>query len=479
MFLKKDKFSNNNNQSIVNKLTLFYTLASLVTLSIIGIMLFVALNNLIITAENQYMIDEAHVVASILEKNSNNFEALQQEFNGIPLSLKNSSYFYYIRLIKTDGVKQNIVLETKDTSKLLQTNIFPIVDSANWMHRFVNWKSDTGNPFLLMTAPVKFDEAGKITHYIQMAFDANYPTKLLRKYVNYIILFLILFLIPSLLLGRLIAHRGLTSLHQIVAEAKQINVSKLSKRFDTSHLPMELLPLSAAFNTMLSSIESGFERLNYCTNELAHELRAPLNNLIVGIEVILSKPRNIYDYQKVLESSLEELRRLTKLIDNILFLARAKSPDAIVQKTNLVLQHELSRLCEFYRPLADEKQIKLHQDIHGCVFADPILFQRAISNLLDNAIKYTHVQGNIFVKVEPQLNSGVIISVIDDGVGISKTTLPYLFEPFYQVKFSEISLNKGCWLGLSIVKSIMDLHQGSIAIESKEKVGTKAHLYFP
>ncbi len=470
MFLKQSK------GSIVNKLTTFYASAAILILCIIAVLLIISLDKIILTAEKQYLIDEAHIIQSTLQENPHNYNALKQEVNGVPLALKNSSYYYYMQIVNVDTNKA--IMQTPAFNLSLKGALFPKLHLNNWNSKFIFWKSATMRPFILMTAPVEFDSKGKVTTLMQMALDMSYPEKMTHQYHSYVLGFFIIFVIIFIVVGRMIANRCLRHLYQMARITEDITATKLSRRIDHHEWPKELTSLGKAFNTMISGIDNAFSRLSQCTNELAHELRIPFNNIISGTEVMLSRERTLPEYQHVLASNLEELHRLSKVIDTILFLARAEVPQAPITKSQLDVAKEIAKICEYYKTLSAEKNILIHYSGEGWITVEPILFQRALSNVVDNAIKYSQPNSTVTVKSE-RVDHGIKILVLDNGVGIPAEHLPHVFERFYRVATGEIHAHQGWGLGLAIVKSIMDLHKGSINLVSKEHEGTQLELIFP
>jgi two-component system heavy metal sensor histidine kinase CusS len=193
-------------------------------------------------------------------------------------------------------------------------------------------------------------------------------------------------------------------------------------------------------------------------------------------EVALSKARDSAEYRTVLESSLEELDRLSQIIDSLLFLARAESPEMQLERQEVDARKELEGILEFYEAMAEERQITVALEGEGKVLTDRTLFRRAVSNLAANALENTPSGG----KVTISLVSGpqhVEVHVSDDGQGISAEHLPRLFDRFYRADESRHSNSVG--LGLAIVKSIMQIHGGSVRVTSQPGSGAHFVLSFP
>lgn len=457
--------------SIANKLTFSFTAASIIILSLIALVLSWALSNMMLLAEKQYLIDEAHVIQELLKNYPNDFSSLKQEVSGVPQALKNNAtYTYYVNVIDKNEI---IIMQTPDAKEHIANAPFPKNVTA-WQSHFREWVNDKGQHYLLISAPAKYDHQGNIITNLQIALNTSYPNALIQKYRLYIAAFFVLLVGLFNILGKLIAKKSLKRLYELATITEQITVSKLSDRIDTTRWPPELTSLGHSFNKMIGGIEKAFDNLSQCTNEIAHELRIPINNLIGSTEIILSRERDPIEYKELLCSNLEEFRRLSRLTDNILFLARNEMPNAFLHFTKLELAKEVKTVCEFFKDFAAEKNIQIIYEGKGSVRGDLLLVQRAITNILNNAIKYTPEGGKIHLTVRSNHDFNDII-ITDNGVGISQDKLPHIFDRFYKID----SKSTGWGLGLAIVKTIMELHKGSIDVESIPGEGSRFFLRFP
>jgi len=196
-------------------------------------------------------------------------------------------------------------------------------------------------------------------------------------------------------------------------------------------------------------------------------------------EVALARTRTPAEYQQVLGSSLEEYARLARMIDSLLFLARAESPETHIERRPLDARKELEALREFYDAVAEEHEVGVSCQGHAVVHADPILFPRAVSNLLANALHYTPRGGKVTLSVTPAEDHTILVRVTDTGVGIAPEHLPKIFDRFYRVDPARSHHHPGMGLGLAIVKSILDLHGGTVTVQSVPHQGTTTTLMFP
>ena len=272
--------------------------------------------------------------------------------------------------------------------------------------------------------------------------------------------------IVSGLLGWFAAHRGLTPVRNISNVAKGISASHLKERLLLDTLPGELVDLAQSFNGMLARLEDAFKRLSDFSSDLAHELRAPVSNLMTQTQVALSKVRSSEEYRDVLYSNSEEYERLSRMISEMLFLAKADhgliSP--IYEAVDLAV--EVDRLVEFYEAYAEENAVALRRHGAGNIYSDRLMIQRGLGNLLSNAIRHTARGGTVTLTIEHPDDAGIRIIVENPGEDIPAQHLPYLFDRFYRVDPSRERSSEGSGLGLAITRSIIETLGGAISVAS-------------
>jgi len=313
---------------------------------------------------------------------------------------------------------------------------------------------------------------------IQVAMDRTHAEELLADYRRNLVIVLAFALLASVAGGYRIARRGIQPVHDIAATANRIHTATLNERLAAAPLPAELRSLAETFNHMLDRLEGSFARLAEFAADIAHELRTPISNLRGEAEVALGKSRTPEEYQELLGSALEEYGRLSRLIDSLLFLARADDPGHAIQREPVELAHELERTREFYEAAAAEAGVSLAIECPARIEGDfeRALLQRALGNLVSNALRHTPAGGAIVLSV--QVHGGKLdIAVKDSGAGIAAAHLPHVFERFYRANANRDAAHVG--LGLAIVKKIAELHGGSVTIQSEPASGTTVTLTFP
>jgi two-component system heavy metal sensor histidine kinase CusS len=282
--------------------------------------------------------------------------------------------------------------------------------------------------------------------------------------------------IASALIAVIVTRRGLRPLTAMRRALERVQPAHLNERIDPARWPTELVPLAASFDHMLMRLEDSFTRLSQFSADLAHELRTPIGNMLGEAQVALTRERTPKQYREVIESAAAECERLSGIIDNLLFLARADAAEQHVNRSGFNGRAALEKIASFYQALAEDRHVTISCSGDADVFADAILFNRAISNLVDNALRFTADAGEIRISIDAS-NGGSEVSVRDSGSGISPEHLPHVFDRFYRGDKSRSSAGTG--LGLSLVKSIVDLHHGSVSIESTPDRGTTVTLIFP
>lgn len=315
---------------------------------------------------------------------------------------------------------------------------------------------------------------------IQGLLELDPDQILLSEYRNTLVGVLVFGVLASALGGFWVTRRGLRPLREMTSAIQRIDAQQLNQRVGSAGWPAEVELLAASFDNMLARLDQSFEQLTRFSEDLAHELRTPVNNLMGEAEVALSRERDADGYRQVLESNLEECARLARMIDELLFLARAKDPETRINPERLMLTEEFEKVRTFYEGLASEKGVALQCDAGSAsAYADPALLRRVLINLMSNALRHTPPGGDIRLRAEPGPADSTRVYVEDNGEGIAGELLPRLFDRFFRVDPSRHHDSAGSGLGLSIVKSIMDMHRGEVLIHSTPGEGTRVELVFP
>ncbi|NQE50815.1 heavy metal sensor histidine kinase [Herbaspirillum rubrisubalbicans] len=280
------------------------------------------------------------------------------------------------------------------------------------------------------------------------------------------------------LLSYFLVRSGLSPLRMMAAQTRAISAHKLDTRLDLQAAPRELHEIVQSFNDMLDRLHRSFQQLSQFSADLAHDVRTPLNNLMVQTQVALGKPRGIDEYQALLSSNIEEYERLSRMMESMLFLARADNAHVVLQLQELDVAEELSRIAEYFEGIAEEAQVRIAVSGAGRLRADTMLLRRAVGNLVANAIRYTPVDG--VITLQASLTEGAtIIEVANPGPGIAPDQVERIFDRFYRADPSRSSAGGSSGLGLAIVRTIMALHGGQASVHSEPGRQTVFALRFP
>ena len=377
----------------------------------------------------------------------------------------------YVRLLNPRGA---VVVETGGMGQELPPpapTFLAAIRSSNGAGADV--LSSSGERFQVLTAP---DAA---VGYVQVAVNRSDEEHLLALYRARLGWVLSLSLVTCTVVGFLIARAGMRPIQRIGRTAERIGSSTLHERIPIAGLPAELSILAETFNTMLDRLEDSFARASRFSDDVAHELRTPIHNLRGEIEVALARPRTPSEYSEVLSSCLEESGRLSRVIQSLLFLARADNATEPLQRESVDVDRELRAVAEFYEASASEAGITLvvvAQPTHAML--NRTLFQQAVGNLVSNALAHTPHGGSVSIEARRD-DGGLWIAVADTGCGISCAELPHVFDRFYRVDPARTGSEHNIGLGLSVVKSIVERHGGCAEIASELGRGAEVRLHFP
>ncbi|AIR90284.1 heavy metal sensor histidine kinase [Pseudomonas cremoricolorata] len=270
--------------------------------------------------------------------------------------------------------------------------------------------------------------------------------------------------LATALLGAWAVRRGLRPLRQMGKVAASVSARSLTTRLPVGQLPDELAELAGAVNAMLQRLDDAFQRLSAFSADIAHELRTPLSNLLTHTQVTLTRPRSLEHYREALHGNLEELQRMAQMVNDMLFLAKADHGLLVPGQQPLQLEEEVDALLEYYAALAEEADIRLQRDGTAALSGDRHMLRRALSNLLDNALRFTPAGGEIRVTLQP----GARLCVANTGPAIGPAALPRLFDRFYRADPARRDGGREhAGLGLAITRSIVQAHGGQISIDSQ------------
>ena len=441
---------------------LLFTLCAALLLSCsLGILYWVVVRHAF-EEDNIVLADKLDALENALERGG--LEALSSEIR----ETHGSQYAFLVRALDSNGAT---LKQTPGMDTLLPANIFPPAVSHE------------------ITAPIEYQKAGQVfalttrgpqtngqPFTIQVGQNRSSDRRFEKEFRTLLAVVLGLGVIASALIALNVTRRGLRPLAEMKQALERVQPAYLSERIDPARWPRELQPLAVSFDDMLGRLEDSFTRLSQFSADLAHELRTPVGNMLGEAQVALTRERAPEEYRAVVESTATECERLSGIIDNLLFLARAESAEHEIKRSLFNGRAALEKIVSFYQTAAEDRHVSIACDGQGEIFADSALFNRALSNLIDNALRFTPDDGKVQISIGSR-DGHTEVFVRDSGSGIAPEHLPRVFDRFYRGDASRSSAGTG--LGLALVKSIVDLHGGSARIESELGRGTTVTLTFP
>jgi two-component system, OmpR family, heavy metal sensor histidine kinase CusS len=457
------------------RLTAGYALAGLLMVFFATASLYLVLVTELERSTDLFLADKLNVIRTMLRDRPDDWDNLREE-----VELESAARRYeqfYIRLLDERG---NPLMATPGMSEQLDLQQFP-PQAQNASNRAFPMQGRSGRSFRVTTAVVPVGSPARKSDTIQVAIDVSTKEELLARYRHWFWAILLGSLGIFPLVGYQIARQGIRPVEEIATTARHISSTNLRERILPEGYPSELASLAGTFNQMLDRLEESFDRISRFSADIAHDLRTPVNNIRGEAEVALARARTVDEYRDVLGSCLEETVRLSNLISDLLFLARAESPLTHLHRAPVHLSELLGSVCDYYEASAAEGGISLSTAVDAEALVadmDRTLMQRAIGNLVANAVAHTPPGGVVVLGANSEM-SGIRIDVSDTGAGIPAEDLPRVFDRFYRVDASRSHASGGTGLGLAIVQSIMVLHGGKAGIASQLGQGTTVSLHLP
>jgi two-component system, OmpR family, heavy metal sensor histidine kinase CusS len=333
-----------------------------------------------------------------------------------------------------------------------------------------DWKN-SGAPARIIVARGAVGGSGGEELDIVLAREGGERIALLASYRTDLILAGIIGALVASALGWLTVRRGLAPVGVVARKANEISSRRLDTRLDIEEAPAELRELTSAFNAMLDRLEDGVRRLSGFSADLAHDLRTPVNALMVKTQVGLTRHRTPEEYRALLESNVDEYERLSRLIESTLFLARADNAQFALRLEPVDVRAALDKIAEYFSGVAEDVGVKLAVTGEAAVEADPTLLERAVSNLISNAIR--HGEPGHIVRITTRAHEdAVAIEVENTGAAIPADHLDRMFDRYFRGDPSRTESSGSAGLGLAIVRAIMGLHGGRAQVTSTQGITT-------
>lgn len=300
------------------------------------------------------------------------------------------------------------------------------------------------------------------------------------------LMLILLLLVPAAALiawasGSAFARRALKPIGVLSEKVQEITAESLGERLPVESASDEIGRLAVVFNNLLARLDASFAQLKRFSADVAHELRTPLTAIRSKGEVALRAEGNERDAREAISSILEETEYITRILDNLLLLARGDAGTAILSFKTIDLSALVAEVAADLKILAEEKQQHLAVNTGAAIeaYVDPTTVRQALYNILDNAIKYAPAGGNIELSVGIGAPGQAVIEVKDDGPGIPAEDRERVFERFYRLDKARSRNGGGVGLGLAIAKWAIEANHGRIEFVAAEGWGSCCHVVVP
>jgi len=383
-------------------------------------------------------------------------------------------------IVQISDVHGTVIASSPNVSRRI---VFPqtiFSDAVRGNERFdtvrAAFSSDKPTTLRVFTKPIY--EQATVIYIVQVASPMTTIHNALEDLKSILVVLLPLTILFTGLIGFALATVTLRPVAAMIKSVQQITARNLKLRVPVPRTRDEIHDLAVTFNDMLARLEQFFETQRQFVQDASHELKTPLTILEGEISVALKKQRSPEEYQAVLESCREEIERLTAIVSNLLMLARLEDHAREGERVACDLGQLLAEIVTDLNVLAEQKNVHLdYVPVSGLVVTgSPEYLRRVFLNLIDNAIKYSYPHGTVTIRCQRSRDS-VCITVHDTGCGIPEQDMPHIFDRFYRVDKARAA--GGFGLGLSIARSIVSAHQGTITANSNPEHGTTFTVRLP
>jgi heavy metal sensor kinase len=458
--------------SIKARIVLFYLVILLITLSVMGAILYFSLSRIVYAAIDSSLLSRAKALATLIHEDDHETEFKFSDDVMWEYSSPNSSNFFQIRRVDGTTIEKSASMEDSELP------YHPVAGPANFQTILLR-----GHMVRQIDFPIRKEgENGKNGHgiVIQCAEAMGDKIALLHTFGLVLAVSVLLVMTLSASGGFFIAKKALKPIKNISEAIDRISETNLSERIEDKNIPDELKKIAASFNRVFGSLEMAFNRQRQFVADASHELKTPLSVIISHGEVTLRRERGSSEYRTAISAILEASGLMSLIIGKLMTLARFSSDQLTLQREEISLNGMIEKSLKLLRPLAEKKGIVIYltADEVYVVYGDGDALLEAFVNILDNAIKYNVPGGRIDISVRRE-EEAVITDIRDTGIGIPEGDLAKVFDRFYRVDPSRSRKSGGVGLGLSISNEIVKRHGGQIGIRSQPQEGTIVSVSFP
>lgn len=268
------------------------------------------------------------------------------------------------------------------------------------------------------------------------------------------------------LLANWIVRRGLRPVQRLSRQTAAVSLDGSSAGVREEDLPIELQPLARNFNAAVARMREAYRQVEAFNANVAHELRTPIANLSGAMQVALSRPRTADEWRTQVQTSLENVERLSAIVNDMLFLARADAGQVQQRRDRVDVHREAEKVVDYFEAALEDARLTVRIAGTAAAHADAALLRRAFSNLLANALRHAAAGSEILVSIE-KTGTHVRCAVTNVGASIDREHIPRLFDRFFRIEASRSAGGRGSGLGLSIVRAVARLHDGDVFATSQ------------
>ncbi|HEX9026349.1 MAG TPA: HAMP domain-containing histidine kinase [Clostridium sp.] len=442
------------------KLTIVYAFMFSLVLLLLNASILYGVKYYLYNQANKQIEDIQTVILNNITSQNEQLDLLNKEiFLDVP-----SNQNIYIRIIQEDGKIVN-------SSENFNYEIKEPHDKTNNLDEKAKHIEEKDKELLYKNVKFKSKEYG--TTYIQIVKDMENEYDFMQILFVFMAIADFIGMIASLILGYIVSKRMLKPIDYITKTAENISINNLKEKIKVNDSDDELNRLVNTFNNMIDRLQGSFDRQVQFVSDASHELKTPIA-VIQGYANLLDRWGK--DDREALEKSIYAIKleaiNMADLVEKLLFLARGDSGTQLIEKKEIYLNELVNEVVRESKIIAPNHLISSNKNDTVSISADYKMLKQMLRIFIDNSIKFTPEQNKIDVSSEIQ-GKVVKLTVSDTGIGIPEDEIPNIFHRFYIVDKSRSKEKGGTGLGLSIAKWIVDMHKGSINVESEEGKGTK------
>ncbi|MCX7965538.1 MAG: ATP-binding protein [Syntrophorhabdaceae bacterium] len=449
------------------RLTLWYTIVSLFAFIVIFTIAYYSLQSSLKKEDEKLILFRFNKYKEYYEKDG--LEGVQSEIalerNGEKPNL------FFVRIADKDN--HTLLLSIPDQWKGVDISELGSINTNMKVQNLRPTDKSIETLYEIITFPLKDG------NFIQIGKDITYRLEALNRFKQIFFAVMLPAILIGLLGGYLVTYKALLPIRDLTKTIKSIvNTGEMGARVPSGKTDDELGELVSLFNNMLVRIEQLIEGMKESLDIVAHDLRTPLTSLRVMAENALSSHQSLELCREALSDCLEESEKIIRMLNTLMDISEAKAKTLKLKKERFDISNLVQKTLEIYLFIAEEKNITINAELSEgiLVFADPNRIRQVVGNLLDNSIKYTPSGGMINIKTYKETHKAVI-EVNDNGIGISEQDLPKIWDRLYRGEKS--TTHRGLGLGLSIVKSIVELHGGHVEVTSRPSFGSTFIVSLP